>query len=120
MKTYRVEVMRDSFGEGTCNVPTCGSWGVIHLSFRDIAAIACSDGHVLTAAIELVRSTVRSNVKWYRVQTCTVRYERVETIIATSDQIEGPRADTKIVTRRQSNDSATSKLVAPRFAAPAR
>jgi hypothetical protein len=90
VKTYRVEVSPNSLGYGTCNAAACRKWGNIDVTFRDSAAFACSDEHVLTAAIELVRYFVRQTVKRFRVETYSVRYERVETILSTSDEITEP------------------------------
>lgn len=90
MVTYRVDVSLSSFGEGACGAPGCHGWGNIHVTFRDVATIACGNGHVLAAATGLVRERIRRNVVRFRVQAYAVHYERVETILATSDQIDGP------------------------------
>ena len=92
VKTYRVDVSPNMFGKGSCCVSRCHNWGDISVTFRDTAAIACSDGHVLPAAISLVRIGIRRNVARFRVQTCVVRYERVETVLNTSEPIDGPAA----------------------------
>jgi hypothetical protein len=62
------------------------------VTFRDVAAMVCNDDHVLAAAVELVRSRVRRNVKLFRVQTVTGRYECGVTVLAVSDEIQGPAA----------------------------
>jgi hypothetical protein len=90
VKTYQVDVTRSSIGQGTCSAPGCGGWGNFNINFCDVAAFACGDSHVLSAAVDLVRSTVRRNVKRFRVETVTVRYEPVVTVLATSDVINGP------------------------------
>lgn len=89
MNIYRVEVRPDSIGEGTCNVPACRNWGDIHVTFRDVTAIACSAAHVLPAAAVLVRNRISRSVIHFRVQTYTVTYNRAETVVATSGLMNG-------------------------------
>jgi len=87
---YRVDVCPNAFGEGTCGAPGCQAWGNVTISFRDVATIACGDSHVLAAATALVRERIPRNVKRFRVQAFSVSYTRVETVFATSAQIDGP------------------------------
>lgn len=78
-KTYDVEVSRNIDGIGTCGALGCERWGNIGLTFRDVAAMACSDSHAHPAAVELVRNLVRpSSSASFFVRLYSVQYRRTE------------------------------------------
>ena len=78
-KIYDVEVSRNIDGVGTCGASRCERWGNIGLTFRDVAAMACSDSHARPAAVELVRNLVHpSSSGSFFVRLYSVQYERTE------------------------------------------
>lgn len=78
MRLYRVAVCAGPFGEGTCGAPGCQRWGRQAITFRDVAAFACSIDHVHDAAARLVMARIRRDVRCFRVRTYDSRLDPPE------------------------------------------